>query len=49
MQGKIGKIFDKTQEIRVRAPRFDAVRLLRFRCSGSAAPVPLLRCRYGQS
>ncbi|CAB1114274.1 unnamed protein product [Ectocarpus sp. CCAP 1310/34] len=29
----------------VRAPRFDAVRLLRFRCSGAAAPVPLLRCR----
>ncbi|CAB1120556.1 unnamed protein product [Ectocarpus sp. CCAP 1310/34] len=25
----------------VRAPRFDAVRMLRFRCSGAAAPLPL--------
>ncbi|CAB1102853.1 unnamed protein product [Ectocarpus sp. CCAP 1310/34] len=25
----------------VRAPRFDAVRMLWFRCSGAASPVPL--------
>ncbi|CAB1102633.1 unnamed protein product [Ectocarpus sp. CCAP 1310/34] len=29
----------------VRAPRFNAVCMLRFRCSGAAARVPLLRCR----
>ncbi|CAB1101490.1 unnamed protein product [Ectocarpus sp. CCAP 1310/34] len=35
------------QEMFVRAPRFDAVRMLRFRCSGATAPVPLLGCRCG--
>ncbi|CAB1105911.1 unnamed protein product [Ectocarpus sp. CCAP 1310/34] len=40
---------DIQEKKRVHAPRFDAVRMMRFRCSGAAAPEPLLRCRCGQS